>query len=271
MIVPDGPVRALPFAGLPATEREEIFLDRPAFLGGEAGVVYVQHPADLLREDSRNTSPYEIDLLAIHPGISTPGWMAELFPNNVTAGGDRADREYFLAEAGRARIVHLAAATDPDGRALWFTPDGRAGTPERSLLLADVTTMDLRAELVAAPGTGLPPPSAGGGSSIDLPTALAAAGARSSITTLWPVTGEEVMREFYAELALGRRRDEALLSAQAARRGRLHPYFWSGYRLYGSALTLVPAKVENSQVWYWLGGLALVLVGVASFRIRKSA
>jgi CHAT domain-containing protein len=69
--------------------------------------------------------------------------------------------------------------------------------------------------------------------------ALALAGARSQVLTLWPVedrTTAALMERFYRGLASGLGRSEALRQAQlavSAQPGRSHPYWWASFAASG--------------------------------------
>ena len=260
VVVPDGPLRALSFSALPAAVGEDISSARRGYLGGEGGVTYLHAPAELLEEASRGIPRFELDFLSISPAREPLGSPENHFPGHLIITGPEADRESFMAQAGRARILHLNSPTNARGDQLNFTTTVTPLTPERTLLLGDLATMNLRAELFIAPQTWRPANQA----FIDLPVALAAAGAKSSLTSLWPVPDDEFLRHFYGHIARGVRGKEALSRALAKRRGSEHPYYWANYQLYGKARSLVPAEKEKSRVFYWLGAAAalLLLVGI---------
>ena len=73
---------------------------------------------------------------------------------------------------------------------------------------------------------------------IGLPRALLAAGARSSIVTLWLVQDEisaETMPAFYAALRSGAQLHHALRTMQLSIKAQHpHPYYWAPYVLFGA-------------------------------------
>jgi len=77
------------------------------------------------------------------------------------------------------------------------------------------------------------------GETVDsLRQSLEAAGARSAVTTLWPVSdaaSADLMGHFYRGLAAGMDKSEALRQAKLALAPRWrHPYFWAPYVLSGA-------------------------------------
>jgi CHAT domain-containing protein len=104
-----------------------------------------------------------------------------------------------------------------------------------------------------------------GETTLSFASALATAGARSTVTTLWKVDDgatKELLLTFYRQLLKGDGRSNALSSAQAELRHHAdfaHPYYWSGIVLYGKAGPLPKALIERDS---WTNQLAISLLGM---------
>ena len=104
-----------------------------------------------------------------------------------------------------------------------------------------------------------------GETTMSLASAFAAAGARSTLTTLWQVDDEATKLltvAFYRALADGLDRATALHDAQhqlLTSGDYAHPYYWSGMALHGQAGAL-PVETDDELVLDWWGWL---IVGVA--------
>jgi CHAT domain-containing protein len=107
--------------------------------------------------------------------------------------------------------------------------------------------------------------------------AFIAAGARSTVTTLWRVPDRQTadfMKVFYHHLQAGAARDEALRRAKLAfldsNTAAADPHFWAAFVLSGDGLRPVPRAIPWSYLA--LGGAAvLVLVFLVTRRIRRNA
>lgn len=186
---------------------------------------------------------------------------------NREATEDRLD-----AVIGDAQVVHLAAHATPDPAFplysrvfLW----GDEGEADGTLHLYELMDRPLRADLVVLSGcsTARGPAVAGEGL-LGLQHAVRAAGARSSLATLWPVEDRamvELMRTFYDGLSEGLRKDEALQQAQLAYLDGHHgieasPFYWAALVLSGDVAP-VPLRTP-ARPWGPIGVAAVVLVAL---------
>jgi hypothetical protein len=106
--------------------------------------------------------------------------------------------------------------------------------------------------------------------------AFLAAGARSTVTTLWRVADEptaEFMTGFYHHLQRGVSRDEALRRAKLrlARSGTelADPHYWAAFALSGEALRPVPRAVSWNTVAIAAAVPVLVLAIVRARIVRR--
>ncbi|MEL6392766.1 MAG: CHAT domain-containing tetratricopeptide repeat protein, partial [Bacteroidota bacterium] len=204
--------------------------------------------------------------------------IAELFPDRtkVLTGSD-ARREVFMERADRYALIHLSshALVDPERPELSFVAFSQRGDSlesEELLLLLDLAALDLQAELavLSACETGIGQIAEGEGI-LSLAQAFSMAGAESTLTTLWKVDDaatKALMGEFYAALAEGQSRSEALAYASAAAMNGdyAHPYYWSGMSLYGpgDVLTLPERPSKLGRILFWsLMALVCFIIGAA--------
>ena len=313
IIVPDGPLAVLPFASLPTDSVAGAvnYADFPYLQRGRT-LTYAHSTQVLQQQAGRSATDYDIDLLAYAPtfgGTANPKdtravaaanlraleplrslkfngpeveYIAGLFPDHQVHRGAAANRENFLAEAGRARIIHLSThgfvdAARPALSFVAFTQATDSLQLEEMLYLNDLHTLNLRAELAVLSacetslGTYVP-----GEHTSSLASAFTAAGARSTLSTLWQVDDEAtqvLVQGFYRGLAEGLRRDAALARAQAEQAGGrefAHPYYWAGLTLYGEAGPLVPGLGGGAGFGgWWLWGLLGFFGLVGGFLLLK--
>jgi CHAT domain-containing protein len=195
-----------------------------------------------------------------------------------TALGEAATKESFLAQAGDYDILHLAthAKMNADFDLLSFVAFGEA--EEDRLYSGNIFGLDLPAELVVlsacetAQGYDLV-----GEGPMSLSRAFAAAGAKSTVSTLWRVSDRESAQlagGFYDHLAAGAAKDAALRAAQlgmlsGGSRRAAHPYYWAGYVLQGYPRPLPPRAGRD---WRWpAGGGLLLLLGAGYWARRRVA
>ena len=186
------------------------------------------------------------------------------------------NRKALLLEASDAPILHVATHAMADARAmeqshLVFSAVGGAESDADYLFLNEAYELPLQGvelAVLSACDTERGPFVRGEGVQ-SFSRAFLAAGARSTVTTLWRVADgptAEFMTVFYHHLQQGLARDEALRRAKLAFAGSgtalADPHFWAAFVISGDALAPVPRAVP----WMWLlappvgalGALALV-------------
>ncbi|WP_020569334.1 CHAT domain-containing protein [Neolewinella persica] len=250
---------------------EDLLAFAPSF-SGEAT------PGEVSRLRSlRSTKSLSLDAYGALPGLlplshnrSEVAAIAGLVPKNEVYYDEAATRNAFLMALGGSRILHLSShgMVDPDDANLSFVAFAQGGNKleeDELLYFNDLSTLPIEAELVvlSACETSLGKV-APGESVLSLGSAFAAAGAQSTLTSLWKVDDaatENLMVSFYQHLAAGKTRAEALAEAQQRQRSEgefAHPYYWSAMTLNGEAGTI---EIKGASNWpLWIGGL-LVLIG----------
>ena len=309
IIVPDGPLAAVPFACLP-TRAQAVPLDYATYPYWRSGrhTSYAYSVESLLVRTERARTDYATDLYAFAPSFggaddgAERGAVAGLAPlrfnaaearrvaalvsGSRTAVGPAADRERFVDAARSSRILHLsthgvANLSDPKLSFVVFTQRGDSLQPEEMLYFNDLSALPIAADLVVLSacqtslGEYVP-----GETTLSLASAFAAAGARSTLTTLWSVDDEatkDLMVAFYEQLAGGAGRVSALARAQAAHRAGgefSHPYYWAGLTLHGAGGPVHVAPAPGPRRWVrWLValGVLLVVTGLVVRGTRKTS
>lgn len=305
LIVPDGFLSLLPF---------ELIADtRGPALIEQHDVAYMPSAALLLRETSERNSrlrfPWQPELLAFgDPAVVGTGESSLLASRTATdelrslPGSGEEIRGIAAMSAGRVRLylseadrktnflgsaqlgapllhvsTHAIADLDnPERSRLLFSP-GEPGQPNNFLFLKELYDLDLRAVSLATlsacdtergrlvPGEGVQAFS----------RALLAAGARSSVTTLWRVPDQataDFMKRFYFFLLR-----KHTSKAEALRLAKLdflrsetelsHPRFWAAFVLNGDGAEPVPRFVSWQALLVPV--LVLVAAALALFQFRK--
>lgn len=312
-IIPDGALNFLPFAALPAgTASLPLDYARLRYFQTGRELTYTYSARFLLQLDHLPRIEYDYNLVAFAPEFNAtsapapgrsinqeglralPGLsplrynqpeveeIAAMLPATRTFYGAGANRDAFISTLGNGRIVHLSShgmvnATDPNLSFIAFSQLGDSLELEELLYFNDLSALPLATELAVLSacetslGEYVP-----GESTLSLASAFAAAGARSTLTTLWRVDDEatkELMVRFYRELAGGASRGKALALAQTSHQETddfFHPYYWSAMTLYGAAGPVEMAS-KAAFPWWMVAGGALLLLAGAVLVIRNKA
>ncbi|TXF88290.1 CHAT domain-containing protein [Neolewinella aurantiaca] len=204
--------------------------------------------------------------------------ISKLVPRNKVFLSEAATRQAFLRELGDQRILHLSShgmvnATDPNLSFIAFSQSGDRVAENELLFFNDLSFLPLNAQLVvlSACETSLGPV-VPGETVLSLGNAFAAAGAESTLSSLWQVDDaatEQLMVAFYRNLADGHSRAEALATATSEVRASqtfAHPYYWSAMVLHGAS---GPVKIAKRRGWWVAFPLVLVLLS-ALFVVRMN-
>ncbi len=299
VVVADGPLALVPFELLPVDGR---------MLIEQAAVSYIPTAAMLFRPAPSRAAlrpPWTLTLRGFgdprfgSAALEDPatvrnlpssagevrGIAAQLGGRSVMhLGAD--DRKAYLYEASEAPILHLATHAVADTDALersriLFSPARDSGAdylflkeaydlPLRNVELAVLSACDTeRGRLVRGEGVQ------------SFSRAFLAAGARSTVTTLWRVPDGPTaafMKVFYHHLQRGASRDDALRQAKLrflrSGSGLSEPHYWAAFVLSGEGVGPVPLAVRWSSVALVAGmvvAMALLLAWGARLRRHRPA
>ena len=176
-------------------------------------------------------------------------------PSTVLLGVDATETRFKSLPLRSYNVLHLAlhgyADLDyPDRSALAFAPEV-GGRNDGLLQVREIRRLNLDAGLVtlSACNTGVGP--IGQAGVVNIANAFIEAGAKTVVSTLWDLNDQataRLMADFYARLASGTEKGEALRQAQSelAEAGAA-PYFWAGFQIVGDPSGgLFPVGVPSS-------------------------
>ena len=294
VVIPDGPLADLPFGALVESPADDYASAQ--FLARRYAVSTDLAAALLVADAKRPERAYSIDLLAFgrstfgettEPNgrrggpllIDLPNVIREIarvgdhVENRETALNDDATEARFDRDAGKARILHVASHAQADAAFplysrfyLWNDPES---DDDGVVHLFELQSLRLPAELVVLSGcsTAAGEKQSGEGT-IGLQYGVRAAGAAATLATLWPVDDRattEIVDAFYAGLADGLPKDEALQRAQIGyidthSGAEASPWYWAAPVLSGDPRPLP----LHAPVAGWLRVLVALLGGVGT-------
>jgi hypothetical protein len=293
LVVPDGALHFVPFEALTAPGAGDLLVDRfeISYMPSAALLVHRPPPA-------RGWMwPWQRELLAFGDPPEAPSSAGAGQPRlshaeeevRGIAGYMRGRTELHLGAAARKRVLlegsagvpalhiasHAVADTrDPDRSRILLAPPLAGGAPDH-LFLREIYDLDLRGvKLATLSACETERGRVIRGEGVEgFSRALLAAGAASTVTTLWDVVdraGAEFMKQFYFALASGQSHAEALVSAKRqflhSRLPWSHPRYWAGYVLSGDGGGRLPRVVP----WSVLMGAPLLGALAASAAFRAS-
>jgi tetratricopeptide (TPR) repeat protein len=249
LLLPDGPLWALPFDALP--------LAGGGVLGDRVPTVVAPTVSVISQLQSRARSPrgpQHWRMLAVGSPAAGPEFppipgtagqvaaIAGLIPGTVSLTGSAAGRQQLTHHLRTATHVHIAAHAfgTPDDYLPHIVLSDGLGGPDR-LYAAEIARLSMQADLVflSACSTSVGRLSVGEGV-VSVGRAFVLAGARCVIATLWPIEDTEavdLVSFFYARLREGAPPAEAAI--QARRNAVEHdadPRAWAGLQVIGDGL-----------------------------------
>jgi CHAT domain-containing protein len=239
LLVPHGPLHAVPFAALRAGSDGQGLA-----VGEQFQLATVPSARAALRGLQRAPRPLQ-HLLALADSTRLPHTQGEveavlkLFEQAGAQGqvrvGEHASLTQLRALAGLADVLHLAChaqfrSDNPRFSALHLA-DGALTVEQAEGLALQACTV-----VLSACESGMAE-LASGDEQIGLVRAFLVAGASRVVASLWPVDDEvtsRFMAAFYGALVQGQAHATALQAAQAAlRQSHPHPFFWAAFCLHG--------------------------------------
>lgn len=290
IIVPESALGYIPFGMLlkhpPSPEKTT---GGVSYLLRDHSLSYAYSASMLLEMQQRKYQPKQKGVLAFAPSftsdsIETPepqaletvrSSLGELFYNQQEVEkistivpsevflNQQATKENFVENANKYSILHLAThskANDRLGDQAYLAFTGLEGEEENEMLFnSDLYNLELNADMVVLSGceTGIGELHNAEGI-ISLARGFSYAGAKSIVSSLWNVNDastEEIMVNYYTNLAAGLAKDEALRSAQLTfmdnYQGDAHPFYWAPFIVIGDT---VPLQFGNGSNWNLLKG-----------------
>jgi|GEM_PF-2010204 len=281
IVVPDGPLWAVPFEALTNT-KDRFLLQDHAVSYHWSGALWLQsrnlgHPSTASTEyggfaPEYPTAPNALATLGPNLGDLPEARAAVVAAANAWGGtvwqGPTVNKGLFQREAGKYGILHLAmhGLLDMKDRTRTGLAFPASGDSINLLNTLEISQMDLSAQLavLSACNTGSGVVFRGEGV-MSLSRAFALAGCPALTANLWEVPSREtndITAAFLTLLKNGESKDDALRAAKLdflehAESERRHPFFWAGQVLIGNE-----EPIRQSRFWFWvllgagvLGGL----------------
>ena len=200
-------------------------------------------------------------------------FLSKLFSGESFVKTSASKQNFDIQSQNHTKILHLsmhagASPTDPMESYMAFEKD--------SLFVHDIYARNIPAELAIldACETGVGILSNGEGV-MNLSRAFLHAGCQSVAMSLWKLTSSsetsEIIKDFITLVENGKPKDEALRTAKLNYLNKhrkdlvlSHPFYWSPLILVGKP----EAIVETNWIWWFFGGIGLVLMGL--FILKKT-
>jgi CHAT domain-containing protein len=262
VLVPDGPLLDLPFAGLLDGQKARLIENFPLTTAISVGSVF----SGAARRKSNGgllaigdpLEPGEERVVAPEGGRygSLANARAEaktvsgLFPNSAALMGKEAREQVVKQRLDQYQIVHFAthgilSRSDGLQSGLLLANEGSDSSEDGILQAWEIADIPIAAQLavLSACDTAEGDERLGEGL-MGLAWAFQAAGSPNVLASLWSIDDEatrNIMTEFYRLLRNGARIDDALRSAMLSLKnkpGNASPYYWAGFRSIGPAGTI---------------------------------
>jgi len=301
LISPWGVLHQLPFAALVQSETSDTDYRKADYLVNDYAISYHSNISSLLQDAAytKDRSAVEKQLLGVAPefGIATGEILADATRQNNLAKlpftaielagissyfsamlleGQGATEASFVDQSNKYRMLHLASHgllnnDEPLSSGIYFSASGDPASDD-FLSAAEIYGLDLSADLavLSACNTGAGRLQSGEGV-LSLAHAFQYAGCKSVVASSWLANDQstaDISTEFYAQLADGKSKNEALRQAklhylETADALSAHPFFWAGLTLRGD----VGAIAQTGYPWWmYAAGLAMLAVGLFYFR-----
>ena len=237
VLIPSGRLNVLPFAAL-KSPAGKLFLEDKTLLE-------LAKPTDFMKIASSKPQPITKVVAFANATMDLPAAekegerIKEIFPDSQLFKREEASKDNLIKFGGDAEVLHLAThgtwdASNSLNNYLKLSNGQKLAQEEIfNLNLSDTSIVTLSACSTALADNSETEYVA------SLAEAFWIAGSRSVVASLWPVDDSStglLMTKFYERLKAGDGKAEALRKAQLAVRQDpryAHPYFWSGFLLFG--------------------------------------
>ncbi len=306
IIVPDGVLGYIPFELLlKRPPGEAAAVGRLPYLLLDHNLSYAHSASLLLEMQELNYAPRRRSVLAFAPSFAPDSSLATetqalevrrnalgpllynrkeveqistIVPTDIF-DGQQATEPNFLSRAGDYSILHLATHSKANDRlgdqAYVAFAELDDGAENELLFNSELYNLRIKADMVvlSACETGIGELNQAEGI-ISLARGFSYAGAKSIVSTLWAVNDaatEEIMVNYYANLAEGQTKDAALRMAKLrfldTHQGEAHPFYWAPFVIVGDT---APLQFGRTGFRFWpIGGAILLFTLLLSLRLWR--
>ncbi|MUH34680.1 CHAT domain-containing protein [Zobellia amurskyensis] len=281
-IIPDYTLQQIPFESLVIDSTNLKYL----FEEVEIGYAY---SASLLHHNQKTAQHSDIDLLGVAPivfnDLKLPELffsknevknIAEVFPSKILLNNE-ATKTNFIENVANHSVLHLATHADiGDGENPWVA------FSDSKMYLKEIYATKNQADMVVLSGCNTSNGALKRGEGVmSLARGFFYSGAKSVVSTLWPVSdeaGKEILINFYKNLNEGLTKSKALQKAKLAylknteEKELKHPYYWAGYVALGDNSPLTDEPISNWQfLVYAVIGSGILILGYTKVKRHRAA
>ena len=273
IIMPDGPLRTIPFESLLNNENQYLIETYSCSYTNSATLLNRLQTTKLYNDKMMAFAPNfeQTELSNLPNNINESLAVSKYFPGKLF-NNKEATLSNFIKNAADYSIIHLAthAITNNEFPEFSYLAFSKENNTENLLYINDLYNHTIHADLVtlSACESGIGALKAGEGF-ISLSRAFFYSGAKALLHTMWNIndaSSSTMMELFYTYLEQGNTKDKALQLAkkqfldQNKENNLSHPYYWSAFVIHGNTN---PLKPRTNGLWYLFGagfsGLFLVL------------
>ncbi|MCW5516249.1 CHAT domain-containing protein [Muriicola sp. Z0-33] len=272
IIVPDYTLQRLPFETLIADADQQKYLLEDVEISYVYSMSLLDHNQGLVKNTSEQflgVAPVNFEPLGLAALNSSQGELegiADYFNSEVLLNTN-ATKVNFLDKAIYPKIIHLATHADVgQGENPWIA------FSDEKMYLKEIYAIKTASDMVVLSACNTSDGNLKRGEGVmSLARGFFYSGAKSVVSSLWPVTdesGKELMISFYKNLDKGHSKSRALREAKLSYLKNVkaaelkHPFYWAGFVMLGDNAALV-----KSSVSFWsYTGIAVLLVLIYFFR-----
>ncbi|WP_198439741.1 CHAT domain-containing protein [Pareuzebyella sediminis] len=274
-IIPDYTLQQIPFETLVTNSTNLDYLFKQVEIGYAYSISLNHFNQNNRKETSANLlgiAPIHFTLLnlpELYFSKDEVRSVASIFPGQ-TLFNEKASKSNFMANADHHNILHLATHADiGDGENPWVA------FSDSKMYLKEIYAIKNHADMVVLSGCNTSSGEVMNGEGVmSLARGFFYAGAKSVVSTLWPIAdeaGKDILVNFYNNLNQGLTKSTALQKAKldylanTKEEELKHPYYWAGFIVLGDN-----SPVSNKPISPWLfTGLGLLGIGILAFGFKK--
>lgn len=274
-IIPDYTLQQIPFETLVVDTAELKYLIQDVEIGYAYSISLLEHnqgQQNQTNKDFLGIAPItfeNLELPELYFSENELTSIAEVYSGQLLLK-EQASKTNFINNANDSRIVHLATHADiGEGDNPWVA------FSDSKMYLKEIYATKTRADMVVLSACNTSTGELKRGEGVmSLARGFFYSGAKSVVSTLWPVadeSGKEILINFYKNLDKGFTKSKALQKTKlnylntTEEEELKHPYYWAGFVVLGDN-----SPVSDKPISPWLlVGLGLVGTGLLIFGYKK--
>lgn len=277
IIIPDYTLQRIPFETLVVDKSDTKYLMEDVEISYVYSMSLLDHNVGDVRNHTKQLLSFapvnfdQLELVALRNSESEISGIAPFFEGDIFLN-DKASKANFLKGVDDPKIIHLATHADiGDGENPWI-----AFSDEKMYLKEIYATKNQSEMVVLSACNTLSGDLKRGEGVMSLARGFFYSGAKSVVSSLWPLTdesGSDIMISFYQNLNRGHSKSKALRQAKLDYMNSniveelKHPFYWAGFVVVGDNAPLVATQ---NPIWIYIGiVLALAILYVFRHKLLK--